>query len=100
MTFKLQHPFTIIAPGPSICCKYTFVIRLLECRELHYDVFENVMWCHSENSAPHLLKNVSFVKGIPYIDNPENVPTFAVLDDLMYSAFSKKSEPIIYQRIT
>ena len=44
----------------------------------------------SENNAPHHLKNVSFVKGVPDFDNPENVPTFILLDDLMDSAFSTK----------
>ena len=91
MTLKLQHPFTLIVAGPSGCGKSTFVIRLLECREQLCDiVFENIVWCHSENNAPHYLKNVSFVKGVPDFDNPENVPTLIVLDDLMDSAYSTK----------
>ena len=91
MTLKLQHPFTLIVAGPSCCGKSTFVIRLLECREQLCDiVFENIVWCHSENNAPHQLKNVSFVKGVPDFQNPENVPTLIVLDDLMDSAYSTK----------
>ena len=91
MTLKLQHPFTLIVAGPSGCGKSTFVIRLLECREQLCDiVFENIVWCHSENNAPHHLKNVSFVKGIPDFDNPENVPTLIVSYDFMESAYSTK----------
>ena len=79
---KLQHPFTLIVAGPSCCGKSTFVIRLLECREQLCDVvFENIMCCHSENNAPHHLKKVSFVKGVPDFENPENVPTLIVMDD-------------------
>jgi hypothetical protein len=91
MTLKLQHPFTLIVAGPSSCGKSTFVIRLLEYKEQLCDiVFKNIVWCHSEDNAPHHLKDVSFVKGVPDFENPENVPTLIVLDDLMDSAYSKK----------
>ena len=87
---KHQHPFTLIVAGPISCGKSTFVIRLLECKEqLCEIVFKNIEWCHSEN-APHHLKNISFVKGVPDFENPENVPTLIVLDDLMDSAYSTK----------
>ena len=100
MTLTLQHPFTLIVAGPSSCGKSTFVIRLLECMEQLCDiVFENTVWCHSENNAPHLLKNVSFLKCVPDFEHPEKVPTFIVLDDLMDCLFYK-SERIIHQRIT
>jgi len=36
------------------------------------------------------LQNVSFVKGLPEFENPENVPTLVVLNDLMESANSTK----------
>jgi hypothetical protein len=42
----------------------------------------------SENNAPRHLKNVTFIKGVPGFENPENVPTLIVLDDLMDSAYS------------
>jgi hypothetical protein len=91
MTLKLQHPFTLIVAGPSCCGESTFVIRLFECREQLCDiVFENIVWYHSENNAPHNPKNVSFVKGVSDFENPENVPTLIVLDDLMESANSTK----------
>jgi len=90
MTLKLQRPFTLIVAGPSSCGKSTFVIRLLECREQLCDVFKNIVWFHSENNAPHHLKNVTFVKGVPDFENPQNVPTLIVLDDLMDSAYSTK----------
>ena len=48
------------------------------------------MWCHSENNAPHHFKSVTFVKGIHDFENPENVPTLIVLDDIMDSAYSTK----------
>jgi len=65
MTLKLNHPFTLTVAGPSSCGKSTFVIRLLECREQLSDLaFENIVWYHSENNAPHHLKSVSFVKGV------------------------------------
>ena len=96
MTLKLQHSFTLIVAGPSSCGKSTFVIRLLEGKEQLCDiVFKNTVRCHSENNAPHRLKNFSFVKGVPDFKNPENVPTFIVLDDLMDCLFYK-SERIIY----
>jgi len=53
-------------------------------------VFTNITWCHSENNAPDLLKNVTFVKGVPDFENPKNLPTHIVLDDLMDSAYSTK----------
>ena len=53
-------------------------------------MFKKILWCHSEDNAPHHLKDVSFVKGVPDFENPENVPTLIVLDDLMDSAYSKK----------
>jgi len=90
MTLKLQDPFAIIVAGRSSCGQSTFVIRLLECREQLCDVFETIVWCHSENNAPHHLKNVTFVKGVPDFENPENVPTLIALDDLMDSAYSTK----------
>jgi len=91
MILKLQHPFTLIVAGPSSCGKSTFVIRLLDCREQLCDTeFKNIVWCHSENNAPHHLKNVSFVKDVPDFENPENVPTLIVLDALMDSAYSTK----------
>ena len=55
----MKHPFTLIVAVPSSCGKSTFVIRLLECMEQLCDiVFENIVRCHSENNAPHHLKNV------------------------------------------
>jgi hypothetical protein len=83
MTLKLQHPFTLIVAGSSSFCKSTFVINLLECAEQLYDVvFENIVGRH--------LKNVTFVKSVPDLENPENVPTLIVLDDLVDSAYSTK----------
>ena len=75
----------------GVTMKSTFVIRLIECREQLCDVvYDNIVWCHSENNAPHHLKSVSFVKGVPDFENPENVPTLIVLYDLMDSAYSTK----------
>ena len=45
---------------------------------------------NSENNASHHLKSVSFVKDVPNFENPENVPTLIVVDNLMYSAYSTK----------
>jgi len=53
-------------------------------------VFENILWCHSKNNAPHQLKNVTFIEGVLDFENPQNVPTLIVLDDLMDSAYSTK----------
>jgi GTPase SAR1 family protein len=90
MTLKLQHPFTLIVAGPSSCGKSTFLIRLLE----NKIVFENIVWCHSENNAPHYLKNLSFVKDVPDFENLENLPTLIALDDFIDCIFYK-SERII-----
>ena len=35
-------------------------------------------------------QNISFVKGLPEFENPENVPTLIALDDLMDPAYSTK----------
>jgi hypothetical protein len=44
---------------------------------------------------------VTFVKGVPDFENPENVPTLIVLDDLMDSAYSTKfSQLFSLDRIT
>jgi hypothetical protein len=51
-------------------------------------MFENSVLCHCENSAPHRLKNVTFVKGVTDFVNPEDVPTLIVLDGLMHCAYS------------
>ena len=90
MTLRLQHPFTLIVAGPSSCGKSTLVNRLLEWREQLCDVvFESIVWCHSENNAPHHLKNVTFLKSVPDFENPENVPTLIALDDLIDCLFYK-----------
>ena len=63
----------------------------MECREQLCDIaFENIVWCHSENNALHHFKSVSFVKGVLDFENPENIPTLIVLDDLMDTAYSTK----------
>jgi len=46
------------------------------------------VWCRSENNAPHHLKKLSFIKGVPDFENPENIPTLTVLNDLMHTAYS------------
>jgi hypothetical protein len=95
MRLKLQHPITLIVAGQSACGKSIFVIKLIECREQLCDtVYMNIVWCHSENNAPHHLKDVSFVKGDTDFDNPEHVPTLIVLDDLMDSAYSTKASEL------
>ena len=48
------------------------------------------MWRHTESNVPRLLKNVSFVKGVPDFETPKNVHILIVLDDLMDSAYSRK----------
>jgi len=91
MILKLQHPFTLNVAEPSSCGKSTIVIRLLECRELLSNIlFKNIVWCHIENDVPHHLQNVSFVKGVPEFENPENKPPLRVFGDLMDSAYSTK----------
>jgi hypothetical protein len=73
MTLKLQNPFTQNVTGPSNCGISTLVMRLLQCREQLCDTMcENIVWCHSENNAPHHLKNASFVKGVPDFEKTEN----------------------------
>ena len=58
-------------------------------------MFENIAWCNSENNAPHHLKNVSLVKGLPDFDNTENVPTLVVSDCVMDTAYSTKVSQLI-----
>ena len=53
-------------------------------------MFDNIMSCNSENNAPHHLKSVLFVKGVPEFENIENKPTLIELDDLMDSTYSTK----------
>jgi hypothetical protein len=61
-------------------------------------VYESIVWCHSENNAPHHLKHVPFVKDVPDFDSPEHVPTLIVLDDLMDSAYSTKVSELFTKR--
>jgi hypothetical protein len=42
---------------------------------------------------------VTFFKGVPDFENPENVPTLIVLDDLMDSAYSTKRSRLFTQKI-
>ena len=66
---------------------------MLEHKEQLCDiVFKNIVCLHSESNALYHLKDVSFVKGVPDFEIPENVPPLIVLDDLMDSAYSKKSD--------
>ena len=74
MTLKLQHPFTLIVAGPSSCRKSTFVIRQ-STRSSFVTLCLKILYGVSEDNAPHHLKDVSFVKGVPDFENPENVPT-------------------------
>ena len=53
-----------------------------------------ILCCHSENNAPHHLKNVLFVTCVPYIANPENMPILIVLHDLVDSIYSTKVSEI------
>jgi len=49
---KLQHPFTQSVARPSSPGKSTFIVRMFGCREQTCNiVFENIIWCHSENNA-------------------------------------------------
>jgi hypothetical protein len=89
MTLKLQHPITLIFAGPSSCGKSTIVMKLLVCRKQLCDVIENIVV--SVKITPRIIsKNVTFFKGVPDFENPENVTTLIVLDDLMDSAYSTK----------
>jgi hypothetical protein len=55
---------------------------LFECSEQICDiVFENIVWCHGENNAPHHLKIVSFVEVVPVFEIPENRTTLIVLGE-------------------
>jgi len=53
-------------------------------------LFVKILWCYCESNATHNFKNVSFVKGVPDFENPENIPTLKVLVELMDSAYSTK----------
>jgi hypothetical protein len=51
-------------------------------------VYENIVWCQSENKAPRRLIDVLFVKGVSDFETPESIPTLIVLEVLMDSAYS------------
>jgi len=57
--------------------------------------FINTVWFRNGKNVPHHFQNISFVKGVPEFENPENVPTLIVLDDLI-ECLSYKLERIIY----
>jgi hypothetical protein len=44
----------------------------------------------TESNAPQHLKSVSFVKGVPDLENLESISTLIGLDDLMDPAYSTK----------
>jgi hypothetical protein len=51
-----------------------------------------------EINTPDHLGNVTFVKGLPEFENPDNKPTLIVLDDLMDIAYST-SQSIIQKSV-
>jgi hypothetical protein len=58
-------------------------MRLIKCRDQLFDTkFHNVVLCHNKRKALHHLKGVK-KESVPEFDNPGNVPTFKMLDDLM-----------------
>jgi hypothetical protein len=68
-------------PQSPVVAERQFVIGLLQYREQLCDiVFTNIVCCHSENNAPDNLDYVTFVKGLPEIENSDNKPTLIVLD--------------------
>jgi hypothetical protein len=56
--------------------------------------FNKIIWCHSENNLPYYLKGIPFVKCVPDFENPASKSTLILLDNLMYSACSKKASEL------
>ena len=92
MFIQFKHPFTMIVSGPSGCGKTTFTKSLLEnLNEYVHPRIKRIIWCFAESNAIpkylHLNTSILFHQGIPEkFENPSNIPTLIILDDLMQEA--------------
>ena len=85
---RLQHPFTCLISGPTMCGKTFFVQRLLENLSQHVNVpIKDVIWCYGEwQPCYESLKKL----GVRFVEGPINsenlsptIPHLVILDDLM-----------------
>lgn len=98
MFTQFKHPFTMIVAGPSGSGKTTFTTTLLENLIVYvHPRIQRIIWCYAESNAiPERVKTqlntpISFHQGIPEkFENPLNVPTLIILDDLMQEANSTR----------
>ena len=83
---RWHHPFTCMISGPTSCGKTVWVTRFLaNLSEMMVPVPEEVVWCYGEwQPGYNQLKNVTFVQGLPDIEDwTGERGRLVILDDLM-----------------
>ena len=85
--FMLQHPFTMMASGPTSCGKTTFVKNILMQKKIE-PWPQRIVWLYKHwQPAYDIIKyalNVEFIQGIPLsLDFHPNIRNICVIDDLM-----------------
>ena len=84
---KLEHPFTMMASGPTSCGKTTFVTDILLKKKIE-PWPERIVWLYKHwQPAYDIIKadvNVEFIQGLPLsLDFDPKIRNLCVIDDLM-----------------
>ena len=84
---KLEHPFTMIASGPTSCGKTTFVKNVLLQRKIE-PWPQRIVWMYKHwQPAYDIIRSsvgVEFIQGIPLsLDFDPNIRNLCVIDDMM-----------------
>ena len=98
MVTHFTHPFSLILAGPSGAGKSSFATALIENLDICVQPrILKIIWCYAEiSSIPKRLKSrlnvpIQFHEGVPEkFENPLNIPTLIVLDDLMLESDNKR----------
>ena len=85
--FNLQHPFSMIASGPTVCGKTTFVKNILLQGKIE-PWLQRIVWLFKHwQSAYDVVKfavDVEFIQGITLsLDFETNIRNLCVIDDLI-----------------
>ncbi len=83
---RWKHPFTCMISGPTGSGKTVWVTRFLSnISDMMTPIPEEIVWCYGEwQPGYNHLKGVTFVEGIPKVDQWEgNKRRLVILDDLM-----------------
>lgn len=90
----LVHPFTMVLAGGSGAGKSSFAKRLLKnLPEMTEPPVQEVIWSYSEWQDGYAdMCNVTFVEGLPNIQEKYDKPTLLIIDDQMTEIDSRISQ--------